>query len=92
MSWLPRLSVNVRNESALRSPRMGRHQLRRLYFHTMNWTLTGSRCLAAFVLTSIVIPARLLRVMLQRQQSLFGLARRLQCFARDRIDVVTPSN
>jgi hypothetical protein len=94
------LAMHARNKPALRAPGMRRHQLRRFDFYSMD--RTGARLRRAAKLI-VVFPAlvalricrvsqRAVRLLLQLRQRGLGRSRRFQRFARNRINVVSPSN
>jgi hypothetical protein len=92
--------MHARDKPTLRAPGVRRHQLRRFDFYSMD--RPGARVRRAAKLI-VVFPAvaglrvrgvsqRAVRLLRQLRQRGLGRSRRFQRFARNRIDVVSPSN
>ena len=71
---------------------MRRHELRRLNLNAMNRAFFRYRPATLVVALGTRVAPSLLGIVLQRQQSRFSFARRLQRFPGNGINVVTPSN
>jgi hypothetical protein len=92
--------MHARHKSALRTPGVRRHQLRRFDFYSMDRPGARVGCAAKLI---VIFPARValsvcrvsqraVRLLLQLRQRGFGRSRRFQRLTRNRIYVVSPSN
>jgi hypothetical protein len=92
--------MHARDKPTLRAPGVRRHQLRRFDFYSMDRPGARVGCAAKLIVVLVSVAGmrvrgvsqRAVRLLLQLRQRRLGCTRRFQRLARDRIDVVSPSN